>query len=139
MGIAALEGILAGVFELFLCCAGGRTPKGKVTKAELFIPFFSQSQCCQVDYCQDHAQGSGEYGAVSSLPAGFGQASGRVAILHGVKIEAAAASPGTSRFRLWNVETQRESGVLVGAHGLCRVVKLARFMKRWDMFMEIST
>ena len=94
--IAVLVGAFSAfVVELFLCCAGGRSPKEKVLEATLFFSTVSQSQSCQVDYIQDHDQGSGEHGAVSSLPAGLGQASGRVDVPDGTKIEAAAQSPGT--------------------------------------------
>ena len=98
-------GVFAEVFQLFLCRSGGRTPKAKDAK-DVFIPFFSQTCCCQVD--QDHAQGSGEHGAVTSLPVGLGQASGRVDVPDGAKIEAAAASSGASRFRPWNAGALRE-------------------------------
>ena len=49
-------------------------------------------------------QGAGEQGAVSCLLAGMEQASGRVDVPDGAKIEAAAASPGTSRFRPGNAD-----------------------------------
>ena len=68
----------------------------------------SRSNLCQASGCvtadsdEVLVQGSSEHGAVSSLPAGFEQASGRVDVPDGTMIEAAAASPGTSRFRPWN-------------------------------------
>ena len=44
-------------------------------------------------------QGSGEHGAVSSLPVGMGHASGRVDVPDGTKFGAAAACLGTFRSR----------------------------------------
>ena len=106
--------------------------KRRSWKLPVFFPTVSQSQSCQVDYIQDHDQGSGEHGAVSSLPAGLGQASGRVDVPDGTKIEAAAQSPGTSCFRSWNADALCEVQarctniqfflrVLMGTHGLCGV------------------
>ena len=58
------------------------------------------------------------------------------------KIEASAASPGTSRFRPWNADALCEGlsrEVLVGIHGLWDVWNLTLFMMLWDSFMGIST
>ena len=71
-----LVGVLS-VLSVHLYVSGGRPPK----EEKVFdVPIFSTSlkQRCQVDRSPVLVQGSGEHGAVSSLPVGMEQASGRV-------------------------------------------------------------
>ena len=101
-GFAVLEGFMF-VLDVYLCLLGGRSPReDKVFEASVF--FICPRQSCQVDCCRVHDQGTCERGAVSRLLTGVGQASGRVDVPNGTKIEAAAASQGTSRFRPWNAD-----------------------------------
>ena len=102
--------VLVGIFEfvglvgvlsvpsVYFCLPGGRPPKEEKV---FYVPIFSTSlkQSCQVDCYRVLVQGSGEHGAVGGLPAGMVQASGRVDVPDGTKIEAAAAFAGTLRSR----------------------------------------
>ena len=123
----------------------GKPKKAKDTGTNLFF----RRYCCQASGCviadgdEELVQGSGEQGAVSSLPVGLGQVSGRVDVPDGAKIEAAATIPGTFRFWPWNTEAHREvqsrgekiqffCGGSVEAHGLCSVLILTRYGMRWD-------
>ena len=92
--------VLAGALFCLLCtsaCLEVDTQRKKV----FYISFFSTSldQSCQVECYPVLVQGSGEHGAVSSLPVNMGQASGRVDVPDGAKIDAAAAFAGTLRSR----------------------------------------
>ena len=101
-GFVVAERVLI-VLDVFLCMPGGRHPKQhKVFEASLFCT--SPKLCCQVDYYSVFDQGSGKHGALSSLPVGMGQPSGRVDVPDGTKIEAAAASLDTFRFRPGNAD-----------------------------------
>ena len=71
--LVGLVGVLSVPFVYF-CLPGGRPPKEEKV---FYGPMFSTSlkQSCQVDCYPVLVQGSGEHGAVSSLPVGTGQAS----------------------------------------------------------------
>ena len=81
-------------------------------------------QRCQVDCSPVLVQGSGEHGAVSSLPVGVEQASGRVDVPDGAKIDAAAAFAGTFRSWLGKLDALRSV--------LSREGKVQNFLKECD-------
>ena len=103
------------LFVVYLSLPGGRPPK---EESLLWTLFFSTSlkQSCQVDCYPVPVQGSGEHGAVGSLPVGMEQASGRVDVPDGTKIEAAAANAGTLRSRTGKLDAL---GLVQSREGKC--------------------
>ena len=70
--------------------------KDPISKGNSRSLFLQASGSVTTDIDDLLVQGSGEHGAVSSLPVGLEQASG---LVDGTKFEAAAACPGTFRSR----------------------------------------
>ena len=82
------------LFVVYFCLPGGRHPK---EESLLWTHFLHIS--VRLIAIQSSFRDQGEHGAVSSLLVGMGQASGRVDVPDGAKIEAAAANAGALRSR----------------------------------------
>ena len=130
-----LVGVLS-VLSVYIFVFGGRPPK----EEKVFdVPIFSTSlkQRCQVDYSPVLVQGSGEHGAVSGVPVGAEQASRRVDLFGGAKIEAAAAFAGTLCSQPGKLDALRlvRSREGKGVPGSSDVLIIIRFMMWLDMMV----